>query len=143
MCKQKQYIHKTRYYWDIKKNGLLKHYPTQINLEIIMISERIQPQNNIHYMISFTCTEQKNLKRQTKQISGYLKLGQNGKIGRQQLKGVSFFFLFKVIKCSKIDYDDDLQIFLNILKTIKLYFKWMSYVVCELYTYKDIKINYH
>lgn len=64
MCKQKQYIHKMRYYCNIRKNGLLKHYATQINIEIIMMSEGIQPQNNVHYIISFICSEQKNLKRQ-------------------------------------------------------------------------------
>lgn len=64
MCKQKQYIHKMRYYWNTRKNGLLKHYATQINIEIIIMSEGIQPQNNIDYIISFICPEQKNLKRQ-------------------------------------------------------------------------------
>ena len=46
------YIH-TVEYSAIKRNEILMHVTTQMNLENIMLSERTQTQKAIYYVISF------------------------------------------------------------------------------------------
>ena len=52
-----QLIHKIEYYSAIKRNEVLIHATTWMNLEIIMLRKRHQTQKVTYCMITLICTE--------------------------------------------------------------------------------------
>ena len=49
------YIYTMEYYSAIKKNEIIPFTATQMDLEIIIVSEISQKEKNKYYMISLTC----------------------------------------------------------------------------------------
>ena len=73
------YIYTMEYYPTIKRNEILTHPTTEINLENTMVSERNQSQKSTYYMTSIHMKVQnRELYRDRKEILGCLGLGWSG-----------------------------------------------------------------
>ena len=71
-------IHTMQYYSAIKRNELLIHAITWMNLENIMLSERSQTHKGTYYMILFLCNVQNRQIHRKRKTNGFQSPGAEG-----------------------------------------------------------------